>query len=279
MYARWLIRPRRRTVPPGGGGAPVRVVCWPHAGAPATAYLGLAEELPDWDVIGVQPPGRQERFGEPPVRDPATAVEYVTSALRQLPRAGRLVLLGHSLGALMAHRLALRLEELGERVDLLAVSGRHAPDHTHGRPLGGASAKSLTEDELMAFLDHLDAPEREFLQDPDIRAYALPLLHDDLVLGDAVASSPAAHPVRAPLLTLSTDDDPMVPAADMSAWSTAGEVRGHLTLPGRHFALFDHPRTVAGSLRQQLPDPAPAHPAPATTPPTTPSQARDKELR
>lgn len=61
--------------PTGPGGK--TVICFPHAGGSALTFRGLADALQAWGIatIGVQYPGRQERYQEPFIHDVETCAK------------------------------------------------------------------------------------------------------------------------------------------------------------------------------------------------------------
>lgn len=101
---RWLRRPRPVANPR------LRLVCLPHGGGTAGAFYGWTAWLPaDVELVAVQYPGRQDRFGEPCLRDMGELADAVAQAL--LPLLDRPVaLFGHSMGAALAYEVTLRLE-------------------------------------------------------------------------------------------------------------------------------------------------------------------------
>ncbi|RCV51556.1 thioesterase II family protein, partial [Marinitenerispora sediminis] len=109
----WIRRFHR--VSDSGDTSRVHLVCFPHAGGPATYYTPMSTNLaalaPFVDVVALQYPGRQDRLAEPPVADLADLADLVTAEL--LPLAAGplpLALFGHSMGAELAFETARRLE-------------------------------------------------------------------------------------------------------------------------------------------------------------------------
>jgi pyochelin biosynthesis protein PchC len=80
----------------------IRLVCFPHAGGAASAFLPFTRRLDaDVEVLAVQYPGRQDRRGEPFVDSVNGLVDGLLPAL--LTRADRpLAFFGHSMGATVA---------------------------------------------------------------------------------------------------------------------------------------------------------------------------------
>src|SRR5262245_32711610 len=108
--------------------ARLRLFCFPSAGGGASAYAPWAELLPAGvELCRVQLPGRESRFVEPAAGSLDELLPRVHAALRpffDVPFS----LFGHSMGALLAFELTLRLRAAGERLPAsLYPSGHRAP--------------------------------------------------------------------------------------------------------------------------------------------------------
>jgi surfactin synthase thioesterase subunit len=110
--------------------ATLRLFCFPWSGASASAFRSWAAGMPDEiELVGVQLPGRGDRRDEPASVRLAPAVRQVARALlTELDESpGPFAFFGHSLGALLAHEVAWRLEAHGHRPQLVVLSGSRAP--------------------------------------------------------------------------------------------------------------------------------------------------------
>ena len=108
--------------------SPVRLVCFPHAGGSASFFFPVAKALaPAIDVTAVQYPGRQDRRTEPNIDNIADLADAILPAVRPLTDRP-LAFFGHSMGAILAYEVALRLEKDGAApLTRLYASGRRAP--------------------------------------------------------------------------------------------------------------------------------------------------------
>lgn len=153
----------------------VRMVCFPHAGGTASAYAGWRAGLGcSAELIAVRYPAREDRLCEPPVRSLRVAARMIAGDLRQLhaERPLPLVLFGHSMGASIAHEVAVLLREAAIPVVLLLVSAR--------LPVAAIRpGRRKSDEELAAMLCDMDPVTGEVLSDPELRALVWPAIRAD----------------------------------------------------------------------------------------------------
>lgn len=229
--------------------APVRLVCFPHAGGAASYYHPLSMKLSsEADVLAIQYPGRQERRAEPCVTDLATLADLVAEELR--PWTDRpLALFGHSMGALLSFEVARRLERDDVPVLALFVSGRRAPSR-----LRGEAVHQQGDQSLIAHVRQLSGTDSRFLDDPELLSMLLPALRSDYQAVETYRYEPGI-PLSCPLAALIGDQDPLVTAEEAAAWRDhtidSFELR---TYPGGHFYLNEHlpdvTETIASYVRK-----------------------------
>jgi surfactin synthase thioesterase subunit len=210
--------------------AKVRLFCFPHAGAGASAYREFGARLgPDIECIAVQLPGRETRIAEPPVED----VEALAAELAPLVAARgapRFALFGHSMGALVAFNVAHALRERAIEPVHLFVSGREAPERVTDDPWHG-----LPDQELLDRVAELGAMPEFVLRDPEMVALVLPVLRADLTLCERYRYRPQP-PLTVPITALAGAADPTLEDGPLSEWAphTSARFAEHI-LPGDHF--------------------------------------------
>lgn len=231
----WLVRFTGRPT------APIRLICFPHAGGSAMTYYGWARRLPEaMDLVGVQYPGRCSRLQEPGLTDMDALIRGARTAVAQVSDAGRVAYFGHSLGAVVAFEVARALSRDGGRQpDHLFVSARPAPT-APANPLPAP----LTDDRLRDFLRHLGGMPEEALGNAAVMAQVLPGLRNDLTALGGWRYEPAAR-LDIPVTALGGTADPEVPPATLAPWAAettaAFDAR---TFAGGHFYLTDQSDAV-----------------------------------
>lgn len=204
---------------------------------------GSAYSMGDWpaqllrageSALVLQYPGRGPRAAEAP---PTSIDELAAEAGREIERhsTGPVVIVGHSLGGVLGHALALHLEHAGREVELLVASAARAPSAPRvdaGQVLAMSDAQWLQEITRYSPLDP------ELLLDPAVLDLIVPVLRADYLM--LARHVPGRLPLSCPLLAIGGADDAWVDAGHLETWSectTAGLITR--TLPGGHFYFRD----------------------------------------
>jgi medium-chain acyl-[acyl-carrier-protein] hydrolase len=239
---RWL---RWATERPGSG---LRLFCFPHAGSGPALFMGWAGGLgPDVTVAGVCLPGREHRINEPRIRRMAPLAEALAEELGPDLRQPY-AFFGHSLGALIAFATCHHLEAIGHGPVHLFVSGAAAPHDPRVR----TPVHTLDDSALMTHARAFGGLPPAVMAHPDLLRLVLPTLRDDFELAETYRPQPGVA-VRADLTALGGAHDPSVPAAALRCWRdrTSGRF-GVIEMPGGHFYLIEHERSVLRMIQHRL---------------------------
>ncbi|UBI40840.1 amino acid adenylation domain-containing protein [Streptomyces mobaraensis] len=156
-------RPTARTAAspstPSTAAAPVPLFCVHPAAGVSWVYSGLLRHLaPDQPVYGLQAHGFTEAHAAP--ASMAEMVESYLTRIRSVRPRGPYALLGWSFGGLVAHEMAVRLQEEGEEVSSLVLMDSFPP--AAAVPAGGEADEDELRRALFASLGH-----RPDAADPD----------------------------------------------------------------------------------------------------------------
>ncbi|MBC3840127.1 thioesterase [Streptacidiphilus sp. 4-A2] len=228
-----------------------RLICFPHAGSSASAYLPLVERLaPRVDVLVVQYPGRMDR-GREPLPGSLTGLAGILAGLVSAGTDPRpLALYGYSMGATVAYEVARRLERTAAAPARLFVSARTAPSIPFAQ---GSLPHRGSDEALVEHLAQLQGTPLGLLDHPGVRALVLPVIRGDYTLLEEYRWQPDVPPLACPVSVWVGDADPLTPVADARAW--AGHTTGGselAVLPGGHFLLEEHLDRIAAALLARL---------------------------
>jgi surfactin synthase thioesterase subunit len=219
----------------GHGDAARRVICFPHAGGSAGAFLAWQPAFGQQvDLQALEPPGHGRRIGELPIADLERLLDAIEGAVQPLLDRP-CVLFGHSLGALIAFELARRLRH--PAIERLVVSACRAPRH-----LPSPLVRELANLDDEAFVEGTRVfgglPD-EVLENEDLLAIFLPILRADFDLVSRYRYRPAAL-LDIPVVAINGEDDPHVPDEMLEAWQDETSLPlVRQTFAGGHFYLFE----------------------------------------
>jgi len=227
------------------------LICLPYGGAGASAFHEWHALVPAGVlVLPALLPGREERFDEPLLTDVGAAVADVHGGLAHELRAGdRVVVFGHSLGAVLAYELAraLRRESI---VDVVGVVVSGSPDPWHGR---AERATGLPDAEFLAAVTRIAGHAHPALADPEVRELVLPVLRADLAMHEDYRPW-HDDPLDVPITAVRGRDDGLVSAAATAGWAAATTAAfGTAEFDGGHMYLLDDPGPLVAALAARFP--------------------------
>jgi acyl transferase domain-containing protein/surfactin synthase thioesterase subunit/acyl carrier protein len=260
----WLIIHRPRPRPRA------RLFCFPFAGGGASTFRSWADRLDaDIELVAIEPPGRQTRMEEPPIRDIGIFVDLLVPELLPLLDHSFAVY-GHCLGALTMFETVRRLIDGHAAPPAhIFVSGARPPDEIHRQQQfeNALTDKLLSMPEYSVFEPvhrQIDAVFAEairgfqvvetqrLLDSPDLRALMLPTIRAEFEMGDNYRFQPTP-PWNVPITCLTGINDAYVSLENARSWRrfTCNRFDLH-TLDSEHFIVVDDDHAVIEVVNREL---------------------------
>jgi epothilone polyketide synthase C len=252
--------------------ATTRLFCFPFAGGGAATFRSWSRHLDSRiELVAIEPPGRQTRIEEAPIRDIATFVHQLLPAL--VPWLDKpFAVYGHCLGALTLFETVRAL--IGEQhlapVHVF-VSGARTPDELHRHQdfetrllerLLKIPGYSVFEpihrqpDEVFAaaMLEFNVVATESFLNDPELRRLMLPVVRAEFEMSSKYRYL-AEAPWDVPITCLTGIHDAYVSAANARSWGRFTRRRFQLFMvESEHFLVVDDDEFVIRVLNRELAD-------------------------
>ncbi|MCW8092491.1 thioesterase II family protein [Alteromonas sp. ASW11-130] len=226
----------------------VQLVCLPFAGGGASFFNEWQLEAKDFDIYGVQLPGREKRFMEPAYTCAHEAAKHVVELLEADTDSTRPTLIfGHSLGAVLAFEVTRLLEKKRfYPIVALVVSG--SPDPWTQRDSRASDAQD--DDEFIKKVLEFSGYAHAALEEPMMRELLLPTLRADVQMHENYAPL-NTQPVQSPVLVLRGDKDSLVSANVVEKWQSASEAEVRFKeLCGGHMYFTDKVQPLLDELRE-----------------------------
>lgn len=232
------------------GNASLRMFCFHHAGGSASLYRDWQRALGNQvEVVPVLLPGRDQRFNEKRFLNLDTLIEDIAPQLAPYLETPH-VFFGHSMGALIAYKLACYRYANGRLLPrMLFISSCAAPQ----LPSVGSMLAELDDMALLKRLSEIGGVPEQLLSYPEFLDYMMPILRDDLTMCGSYQRQKNPIILPCPFHLFGGADDSLTSEDQLRAWSPLSSERSDLSIfPGGHFYLKDTPDLLNAELRVLL---------------------------
>lgn len=222
--------------------------CIPFAGGNAYSYRPLEAHLsPPIKVVPLEPPGRGRRIKESPLSSlPAIALDLIDSMRPSLNQP--FALFGHSMGALAAYEVTLRLREEHLPTPVHLFLSGIGPPHCLDRE---SRWHELPPEEFIKKLTELGGSPAAVLAHQELMEFFVPIIRDDFRMVADYRPDPG-FPLQVPITV-------MIGSAEQTTRDKALEWSGLTTsecrfkhYEGGHFFLFDHLPDICSQIYSTL---------------------------
>jgi medium-chain acyl-[acyl-carrier-protein] hydrolase len=181
-----------------------------YSGGGASSFRPLVKDFDSGiNVIGVQLPGRENRFQESCIEDLDTVIHDLIKAFRSY-----MDFLGHSMGARMAFECvqAIWLHDISLLKHLI-ISGRRVPH----RPNSDILRFNLTNKEMITVLKKYGVLNDVLLTDKEVLSFLLSLMHSGFKLLEQFQPKVTLS-LTLPITAIGDAQDQLVLEEDLQAW-------------------------------------------------------------
>jgi surfactin synthase thioesterase subunit len=218
---------------PAASDCKARLICFHHAGAGATTFYPWRKFLdPMVELVAIQLPGREARLNEPLISNMETVIKQLFPHFTSLIDKPY-ILFGHSLGALIAYEIAIKLQNSTYPKPMhLVVSGCRAPDE----PLD-QKVHLCSDAELIAKLVEFNGTPNEIMDDLSTLEFVLPIMRADFAISETYRHI-NREILNCDVTALGGIDDETVSVDKLGNWKkhTMGQFRLY-RYPGDHFFI------------------------------------------
>ncbi|MCW3466350.1 thioesterase II family protein [Chitinophaga nivalis] len=211
------------------------------AGGNCYSFQFLQPYLRDVEFIPLELPGRGRRYGEELLVDLQAAADDFCRQISSKLTSKHYVIYGHSMGALLALKVAGMLEARNQPPAHVVVSGNAGPGTKKGLKRHLMEKSKLKEE-----LKSLGGVPQEFLESEELFDFYEAIMRADFELAekDNIADYPR---IKAPIYAIMGDAEEGV--ADIHNWAGFTSSFSSSLLPGGHFFIHKHPVQLAGIIK------------------------------
>ena len=227
--------------------AKARIFAFPYSGAGSSIFHSWAKKMESSGIqlVGVQLPGRENRFGENLIDDLPSLLENILQEIRNLtdkPYA----FFGHSMGGLIAYELSRKIH--AENLHLpkhLYVSAFRSPElENTNRPMA-----ILNDDDFLSEIVNYGGMPNEVLENKEFLEIFLPILRADFLLTEYYSYKEGSI-LTIPISVFSGSEDNIVHPEQMNNWkSKTNKEFNHYKYCGKHFFINDHVDSIIEKLK------------------------------
>lgn len=228
-----------------------KLLCLPYAGGSASMYLEWEKFLsPSIEVVPLELAGRGRRINQSLYTSVEEAIDDILKMAEEHIKEGSYAIFGHSMGAMLAYELAMKIREKGwnEPVHLF-FSGRGAPDVT---PNDKKDYHLLEDEEFKLKLKDMGGTPPEFFKYPELVELFIPLLRNDFKIASTYFTERTPMPFSCNFsIFIGKEEDISAKSAEGWKKHTLG-ICSVYYLNGGHFFINKETKSLATLVNREL---------------------------
>lgn len=223
--------------------------CFPFAGGGPAAFnewIRVLKKLVNVTVCPIQLPGREERIMETPYVDMKLLIDDLYQVISKYSEY-KLFFFGHSMGAKVAYEVAKRMEENGNIISHLIVSGSRTPHIPEPNPI-----YQLNDEDFKKGIERFEGTPKEILDNEELMGFFLPMLRADFTM-DETYSTKNNTVLRCPITAFGGTLDKEADKNAILQWKeyTSNDFQTYF-YEGGHFFIKEREREVLDRVAEIL---------------------------
>ena len=209
------------------------------AGGNCYSYQAFLEHLQAFHVVRLELPGRGKRSKEPFINDSQQAVKDILGQILKASDLSNYVIYGHSMGAILGHRVAGLLAQLLLAPRCLIVTGNPGPGIVEQK---STRLFDLPREAFIEEIRQLGGTAEALFQETEVFNYFEPILRADFQIVENGQMQPAPV-LPLPIFAAMGDAEPLSDQIEAWAAYTTAEFQSKI-FSGHHFFINDDPQGV-----------------------------------
>ena len=228
----------------------IDVFAFPYSGSGVAMFAPWRRQLGSGvNLFAVKLPGRETKLEEPPRRELLPLADELAETIVTANRTPEsIVLVGFSLGGLLAFEVARSLRRRSRHVDLVVAGAARAPNGRWSR----GRLHRLDDDSFIRELNSMYAAiPPAVVADPEMRALLLPMIRADIEMFETYRYQ-SEEPLPCEIVTLAGTEDSVIQPKHIYPWRQLSSRFRHRSFAGGHYFERTNRRAVLETLRRRF---------------------------
>lgn len=226
-----------------------RLIAFHHAGGSASAFRCWQKHISsDIALCPAILPSHDSRVSESYPDSIQTLAETLVTENEEFLSEKRLVIYGHSMGAVLAFETAAAAQRHGIVPYALIVSGETAPKDTVLKK----ESRNMNEQEFIELLRDYAGMDIDLLENKEFMKYYYPIVRGDFIFYESYVPDEPFQ-LQCPICVINGREDKHISMERIEDWKYYSSVKTDCILTeGGHFFSFERPEEICGIINEYL---------------------------